>query len=235
MPHDGQPEPQPAVSAREAGIGLAEALEDMRQELGLDAAAVVGDGELCHVIDPPQSNADLAAPMPELRGIRNQVPDHLLQAVGVAVHDSAPAGGVDCDDHLPGVRGWSECGDGILDHARQIDRPGLHTELSADDAGDVEDVLDQPGLGSRAALDGLEGHRLSVLIEPAKGQHAHPSERCRHRRAQLVGDSGQELVTSPRGLHCGVIELSVVEGQRDAPGEEMRQLTVGDRVVRFQR
>ena len=48
---DGQAQAQPAVVARRGGVGLAEALEDHRQELGLDADARVADGDLQVRID----------------------------------------------------------------------------------------------------------------------------------------------------------------------------------------
>ena len=43
--HDGETEPEAAVRARGAAVGLAEALEHVRQELGRDAAARIGDAQ----------------------------------------------------------------------------------------------------------------------------------------------------------------------------------------------
>ncbi len=40
---DGQPEPEPAECSSRAAVGLAEAVEDVRQQLGTDALSVVAD------------------------------------------------------------------------------------------------------------------------------------------------------------------------------------------------
>src|SRR5437879_3507846 len=41
VPHDRQPDPQSAVRSRAGAVGLAEAVEDVGEELGVDAGAVV--------------------------------------------------------------------------------------------------------------------------------------------------------------------------------------------------
>jgi hypothetical protein len=43
---DGKPQPQAAMPPRRAGVGLAEAVEDVRQEIGRDADAGVDDADL---------------------------------------------------------------------------------------------------------------------------------------------------------------------------------------------
>src|SRR5262249_16796884 len=58
---DREPEPQPSVLAGRRGVALAEPLEDMREELGPDAVASVGDGDMDLGPDARQTNADLAA------------------------------------------------------------------------------------------------------------------------------------------------------------------------------
>jgi len=122
-------------------------LEDVRQELAFDAAAVIGHRQPRHLLDPPQGYVDAPAAVAELGGVGDQIPDHLLQPVGITLQDSAPTGRVDRDGNLFGIRprAWSVAMASSMT-GWQIDRPCLQAELAGHDAGDVEDVLDQPGL-----------------------------------------------------------------------------------------
>src|SRR6185503_14066597 len=78
--HDRQPEAEPAIWPRRPGLGLAEALEDVRQEGSLDADAGVGDEEIdgAVALDPAQSHRHHAAARRELDRVGEQVPHHLL-------------------------------------------------------------------------------------------------------------------------------------------------------------
>ena len=79
-----RPRPEPAVPPRGGGVGLAEAVEDVGEELGLDADAGVDDADLDVRVDPLQEDLDLAALGRELDGVGEEVPDDLLEAGGVA-------------------------------------------------------------------------------------------------------------------------------------------------------
>ena len=81
---DRQAQPQPAVAAGRRGVGLAEPLEDVRQELGPDAHAGVDDGDLDVRVDPLQEHLDAAPLGRELHGVGQQVPDDLLEPGRVA-------------------------------------------------------------------------------------------------------------------------------------------------------
>jgi len=73
-------------------------------------------------------------------------------------------------------------------------RAQLDLELAEDDAGDVEHVVDQALLQLRAVLDHVQ--RLAELVGRvvAGAEELHPAENRSHRRAQLVGERGQEVV-----------------------------------------
>src|SRR6185436_1430283 len=60
VPHDRQPDPQPAVRTHAAGVGLAEAIEDVGQKLWIDARPVVADDDALVSFEPLA--ADLDAP-----------------------------------------------------------------------------------------------------------------------------------------------------------------------------
>jgi len=56
----------------------------VRQELGRDADAGVGDAQLDVGVHPLQADLHLSATFREFHGVREQVPQHLLQAFGIA-------------------------------------------------------------------------------------------------------------------------------------------------------
>ena len=56
---DGQPQAEPGVPPRGRSVGLAEAVEDVGQEFGLDADAGVDDADLDMRVDPLQQDLDL--------------------------------------------------------------------------------------------------------------------------------------------------------------------------------
>src|SRR5437899_733729 len=89
---DGQSEAEAAVRARRAAVALAETLEDQRKELAGDALAGVGDGDAHGVaLRLIGADRDRAARRRELHRVRKEIPDHLLQALGVAGGDAVDA------------------------------------------------------------------------------------------------------------------------------------------------
>src|SRR5262249_27258647 len=71
---DRQAEPETSVAPRAARIGLAEALEDVRQELGRDAFAGVLYHELDLVLPLGATHRDPSSRRGELDRIRQEVP-----------------------------------------------------------------------------------------------------------------------------------------------------------------
>ena len=68
MPDDGKAEPEPHLGSGAAAVGLAEALEDVREELGSDAPSGIADGEADAVVhaddlDVPLPLGDVARPL----------------------------------------------------------------------------------------------------------------------------------------------------------------------------
>ena len=114
-----------------------------------------------HALQP-----DLHAPAPrrELHRVGQQVPDDLLQAVGVAGHGA----GARIEHRLQrGSPLASAAGRTRVERRLDDATPastGLHVEaqLAGDDAGDVEQVLDELELGVGVALDDVERARLAV-------------------------------------------------------------------------
>src|SRR6185503_14950876 len=80
MSHDGKPETESAISSSGRTVRLPESFEDMRQEPRLDADPGVGNGNLDLSVGAGQSRIDSAAFIGEFDGVRQQVPDCLLQS-----------------------------------------------------------------------------------------------------------------------------------------------------------
>jgi hypothetical protein len=83
---DGEPEPDPALAAAGRGAALPEALEEVGDELGIQSRAVVLHGELDVRVHAQQPDLHPPALGGELDGVREEVPDDLLEAVGIAGH-----------------------------------------------------------------------------------------------------------------------------------------------------
>src|SRR6185295_20330859 len=73
VPHNREADAEPAEPAGAAALCLAKPLEDMRQKLGDDADAVVGDRELDILVISPQADPHLAAVGRELDRVREQI------------------------------------------------------------------------------------------------------------------------------------------------------------------
>src|ERR1051325_3985759 len=84
MTHDRQAQPEPAVLARARAVGLAKALEDEGQKLRLDSRAGIADGDLDVRANAFESHLHAPVSGSKLDGVREQVPDDLLQAIRVA-------------------------------------------------------------------------------------------------------------------------------------------------------
>ena len=79
-------------------------------------------------------------------------------------------------------------------------RRRVHDRLAGREARDVEQIVDQPRLHQRVALDDLQAPSRdpAASSEPA-AQHVRPAEDRVERRAQLVRHDRQELVLHPAG------------------------------------
>jgi hypothetical protein len=80
---------QAAVAAAGGAVTLAKAIEDVGHQVRDDALAVIGDHDLGAVVVLAEADRDHAAGPVELHGVREQVPDDLLEARGVALDEDA--------------------------------------------------------------------------------------------------------------------------------------------------
>src|SRR5688500_2165418 len=82
--NDGETKTQATSLAGGARFGLAEALEHIGEKIRRDALAGVTDDDFRVRIHPLQANLHASMFWRELHGVRDEVPDHLLQAARVA-------------------------------------------------------------------------------------------------------------------------------------------------------
>ena len=141
-----------------------------------------------------QADVDLVAAVRELDRIRQQVPDDLLQAAGVAGDERGAARGVDAQRDPPRVGGRLDRVHRGLDDGGEIDRLHLEPHRAANHPGHVEQVLDELRLHARVAVDDVQRLGLSRGVERAELEHRDPAEDGVERRAQLVRDRGHEFV-----------------------------------------
>src|ERR1044072_7275371 len=87
---DGEPEPEAAVDARRGLVALAEAVEEVRYKRRSYPGARVLHGDARVRALAPDVCAHLAADGRELDGVREEIPEDLLQTPRVA-HDGADA------------------------------------------------------------------------------------------------------------------------------------------------
>src|SRR6202023_3512692 len=81
---DREAETESAVFAGSAGVALAEALEDQGEQVSIDSFAIVGDSDFDVRIDLLRADLNTAALGSKLDRVGEQVPEDLLQAVGIA-------------------------------------------------------------------------------------------------------------------------------------------------------
>ena len=186
MTHDGEPQAEPAAGPLRRRVRLPEALEHVGQEPRRDALPAVAHAHLHVRVHAAQVHLDVAAARRELDGVREQVPDHLLEPFGVGEH---PAGRrVDEPgerDRLRLRRGRERVGR-RLDDGSQLEGTAVELQLARHDAGDVEQVVNEPRLGLGVPVDRLDGPRRSLRVECLPAQHPEPGEHRAERGTQLV-------------------------------------------------
>ena len=89
---DGEAQPETAGLSRRASVGLAKALEHMRQEIRPDADARVADDDLDVRVHAFEAHLHAAVLRRELHRVRHEIPDDLLQTTWIAGHGSRRAG-----------------------------------------------------------------------------------------------------------------------------------------------
>ena len=186
MFHDRQPESESAVLPRRRPVGLAERLEDVREEFARDSAARVGDRDLDTRRRATHTHVNRAVVRRELDGVGQQVPHDLLQPRGVTLNRGDRRVGVDRDVD-PMLVGF-----GLHDLERttnrlvDVDRGLLEPKLARHDARHVEELVDDLRLRLGAVVDRLTRAIAPPFVDRAAAEHVGPAEDGVERRPQLV-------------------------------------------------
>jgi len=206
-----EPSPSPALSARteppcsstrcrttaspsRRAVRLPEAFEQPGQKIGPDPGAGVADAEVQVLPGVCQPHLHPAAARRELDRVREQVPHHLLEPIRVARDEPGLRVEVDVQREALCLCRRSHGFDPRLRHRLQRDRADAQPQLAGDRARDVEQVLDDPRLQSRAALDRFQGTAGRRGVGVALAQERRPGEDRREGGTQLVREDGEELV-----------------------------------------
>ena len=193
---DCQAEAQPAVVTRRRCVTLAEALEDVRQDVGGNALTRVAHVDLHVAVDLAQHDLDAAAARRELDGVAQQVPDDLLQPARIALDDCGRAEHFRSRTPLASADG---CAEGTASSMTDATRPlDVESQLSGHDAADVEQVVDDLRLAPRVAVDDVNRlvqrfGRLLLL------EHADLAQNGVQGRSQLVRQRSDEIVLHASG------------------------------------
>ena len=176
---DGEAQAEAAVHARRRGVLLPEALEHVREKIGPDADAGVRHADLDVGVDALEPDLHPPAAGRELDGVRQQVPDDLLQAVRIA--GDRPGRGIEplVDADALRLRRRPHRLDRRLDERERVDRLDVEPHLARRDAVHVEQVLDQLRLDARVALD-----RLEPALQLAVGGRARAGAPATSRRSR---------------------------------------------------
>ena len=192
---------------RRRRVGLRESFEDVRQELGIDAGTGVAHRDARQVVRF-HDDVDRAVSRRELDRVGQQVPHDLPQAVGVAPDDQRPAAARYVQGHSLRRSRHCNLGDGLVHNRVERDRAHLKMQTARQRLRDVEQVTRELRLEPDVAFDRLEAARLRRCVEFARSNQVQPAEHGIERRAQLVRDGRQELVSRPvRRLRLGLRRL----------------------------
>ncbi|VTQ59024.1 Uncharacterised protein [Stenotrophomonas maltophilia] len=184
-------------------IGLAEAAEQMVEELRCDAITGIAHRDHPVVAVGLQLHVDAAFGRGELDCVRQQVPEHLLQAGGIAQHQAGLLR--QQQTHVQRLAFGDQFlrTDGFAQQVAQVQYLHLQLHLAQQHAAEVEHVRDQPLLRTGAVGDHIQALVQRAGVVHALQQQLAPTEDGGQRRAQLVRQRGQELVLQPRHVLGG--------------------------------
>ena len=187
---DRQPEPGADLGPHRRRARCVQPLEHVVALVGRDARPVVVDAHQPAAVVAGDRHVDAAAG--ELGRVRQQVAEHLLDPLGVGERRRRGAGRAHGEGEPGGLGGGEERPHGVVDGHREIMGHRVQRERPTVEAGQREEVGDEPiepfGLGRD---DRRGGGRIGCrAVADGLGVAADG----RQRRAQVVADREQELL-----------------------------------------
>jgi hypothetical protein len=152
------------VEPSAARLGLLKPIEHVRQEFTIHALARVAYRDLHVRVDAFEGDGRTAAFRREFDGIRKEVPNHLLKPLRIAGHGGSLGIEHDVQADLLGVGGWPHDFHSRFDDSDEVDGSHLDSHLAGNDPRNVQQILNELGLRSRASPD-----RFQAFSDPAPG------------------------------------------------------------------
>ena len=123
-----------------------------------------------------------------------QVPEDLLKTYSFA--DDQPMIAFDRDGDLDLFREGRRANrvHRSLEHANRIDRFHLESEFAGDDAGNVQQFVDDRALRGRVSIDHVDTTRSIAITQRAALQQMGPTDNCIEWSAKLMREHRQKLV-----------------------------------------
>lgn len=159
-----------------------------------------------------QIDLDSTALRRDLHRFDQEVPHHLLEAVGIT--EDRPGAGVEhaLEADLLRLRGRAHRVERSVHDGLEVDGADIQAELPADDPGYVEQVVDQLHLGVGVPHDDVQRPGRGVPVELTGLQHPRIPIDGIEGRPELVRQDGQELVLGAVGrLSVGARRLGMAE------------------------
>ncbi len=186
------PMPAPPVSRERDFSPRQNRVNTRGRSLGGDADAGVRHLEQRIGAVAAHGDAHGAAGIGVAQGVREQVHDDLLEALGIAVDDRRMEDGRQRDalvGERVGERRRLRAGDG-----REVHGDGVEQQTGAFRLGERGQVVEQAGKAQRLVVHRREVGRL--VLQDAVLRRLHAREDAHHRCAQLVGEVGDALLAS---------------------------------------
>ncbi len=203
VPGEHEPEPRPVFHRGQLRALRPLAIEDVRQQLGRDALAGIGDGDHRPVAGAAKRHPDPATVRREADGVREQMPHHLPEARHVAGDDAHRHAEVELDAQTLRLRDRPRGVGRSANDAAQIHRLEIQSHAPQRDARKIQQRIDLMGLQERRMLEPVEGARDYRRLRRLLAQHLYPEPDGVERVAQLVSQRVRELIVEPIGSFGG--------------------------------
>ena len=179
---DGQAEPEAAVQPRRGGITLSEALENVRQDLRGNADSRIGDRDLDVLRRSARRETDAPSRARELRGVRQDVPQHLLHAIRIAAIATDRRIDVDLQPDRLRLRRRTNHVDRGVDHCGQVHLFEPQVHFPRGDSGHIQEIFDERFLLPRTLVDDVQAPLGTIRRQYSATKHVDPAQHRVHRR-----------------------------------------------------
>ena len=142
---------------------------------------------------------DPAAWRRELDRVRQEIPDDLLQPVGIRRNRLDGLVDVGIELKLPGDQRGAKSLDCRPRGIGWTDRPRFDFQFAADRSRDIQKILYEPRLRLCVAFNRFERAVAGVLRKCARAKHLHPARNRIQRRSELMRQRHREFVLEPTG------------------------------------